>query len=262
MNTASMVCQSDGGETFASLYAGCGNQLYEHSEQGGPDSAAIGRDTLDSIISDFRLAEHDSAASSTEIYQNIFNSSPAHNVVQNIPPVFLGQSCSNLSCSLLQSAEKETDSAPAFEVTTCPLLQEQENCPSNQHFPDFGDADIEIFAAKSDPFAALNWSEIDLKCPAFATSPLKRERSANAVSKNASGIATMQETEKTRDTRHVIKDVEGYYKCGFCDMQFTQFGNRTKHINEKHMRFKPFPCSVCGAAFSRKHARDTHQRAV
>jgi hypothetical protein len=52
------------------------------------------------------------------------------------------------------------------------------------------------------------------------------------------------------------------YSCLHCNLQFRQTGNLRKHVQEIHERRKPFPCSLCDVSFSRKHARDTHERAV
>lgn len=55
---------------------------------------------------------------------------------------------------------------------------------------------------------------------------------------------------------------DGMVQCTHCSLKFRQTGNLRKHIAEIHEKKKPFACSVCNVAFSRKHARDTHFRAV
>jgi hypothetical protein len=59
-----------------------------------------------------------------------------------------------------------------------------------------------------------------------------------------------------------LKRFNGMYNCLHCNLQFRQTGNLRKHIQEIHERKKPFHCNFCSVSFSRKHARDTHEKAV
>jgi hypothetical protein len=60
----------------------------------------------------------------------------------------------------------------------------------------------------------------------------------------------------------ISKRINGMYSCLHCNLQFRQTGNLRKHIQEIHERKKPFDCNFCNVSFSRKHARDTHEKAV
>lgn len=221
-------------------------------------------DILATLIPDIYLpVDHPAVSKCDEGFPMSFGQTSVHASAQNTPAAFSVCSFAPTldSAGILYNDNEGTTNRDTIKTD---LSSENFTCDGSSPFDiTFNAFGADMRSRKSGDQIPLFGNPETAEVPsAVESQPLKRERSVNMTFPVIADNMNPQGFSGIFDSQMKSKDGDGMYYCEFCDMGFKQTGNRKKHIEERHLRQKPFTCSICKASFSRKHARDTHQRAV
>jgi hypothetical protein len=116
--------------------------------------------------------------------------------------------------------------------------------------------------ANNEPHFGANSMGCSPDLPVSETSRARNDLECFSPPSDFCSLLPSQQDVPAVSETDAVQRLNGLYSCLHCNLQFRQTGNLRKHVQEIHERRKPFPCSLCDISFSRKHARDTHERAV